>query len=473
VSEVRTPPHSTEAEQSLLGALLLDNQAWERIADVVSSRDFYKGSHRVIYEHIELVLAADQPADVVTVSQSLSEAQVLDQVGGAVYLGEIAQATPSAVNVRRYAELVREKAIQRNLIRVCSEVMERALQPGVQSVDELLEEAERKLFALRERRMVKKAYTFKELLSKVFEQIDHRYHSDNKEITGISTGYAKLDEMTAGFQPGDLIVIAGRPSMGKTALAMNIAEHVGLELALPVAVFSIEMADVQLVQRMLGSVGRVDQHKLRTGNLNDSDWARLSNAMGRMHDSPFMIEETSSLTIVELRARARRIARENPKLGLVIVDYLQLMATHGQSQSERTSEIGEISRGLKALAKELNVPVIAISQLNRGVEARVNKRPMNSDLRDSGSIEQDADLIVHMYREEVYVEDSPTRGYAEAIVGKQRNGAIGTVFLRFVKEETRFEDTTWTPPKRERKAKKGFVSQMEKDAAERSTQEQT
>lgn len=453
---VRVPPHSAEAEQSLLGGLLLNNDAWDRVADLVTARDFYKGAHRAIYEHVELVLATNNPADVTTVGESMEAAQVLEASGGYGYLAELCQATPSTLNIRRYAEIVREKAVQRNLIRVCSEIAEQALNPGA-DVDSLLEMAERRIFDLHQRRLTKQAHTFKELLSSVFENIDKRYHSDNKEITGLPTGFTKLDEMTAGMQPGDLIVVAGRPSMGKTALAMNIAEHVGVEVGKPVVVFSIEMTDVQLVQRMLGSVGRVDQHKLRTGNLHDEDWSRLNQAMGKLSQSPFIIEETASLTIVELRARARRIARDNPGLGFIIVDYLQLMATRGQTQSERTAEIGEISRGLKALAKELNIPVMALSQLNRGVEARVNKRPMNSDLRDSGSIEQDADVIVHMYREDQYVPETAAKGYCEVIVGKQRNGATGTVFLQFSKEMTRFEDTTWTPPKKEKRSRKGFV----------------
>lgn len=454
----RVPPSSIEAEQSLLGALLLSNDAWERVADLITARDFYKGEHRVIYDHIELVLAADQPADVVTVGQSMKSAQVLDRAGGHAYLTSLAQNTPSAVNIRRYAEMVREKAVQRNLIRICSDVMEQALNPGSE-VDSLLEMAERRIFDLHQRRLTKQAYTFPQLLSKVFESIDQRFHSVGREITGIATGFAKLDTITAGLQPGDFVVVAGRPSMGKTALAMNIAEHVGLELRLPVAVFSIEMADEQLVQRMLGSVGRVDQHKLRTGMLHDEDWARLSSAMGRLNDSSFIIEETVSLTIVELRARARRLKRDNPALALIIVDYLGLMASKAQTQSERTHEIGDISRGMKALAKELNVTVMGISQLNRGVEQRINKRPMMSDLRDSGSLEQDADVVILMYRDSYYHENSASGDNTEVIVGKQRNGATGTVYLQFIREETRFADTDWKPPRKERKAKKGFVAE--------------
>lgn len=460
---LKTPPHSAEAEQSLLGGLLLDNQAWERVADVISAKDFYFGKHRRIYEQIELLIASNPPADVVTVGQALEDAGFAEQVGGVAYLGALAESTPSALNIRRYAELVREKAIARNLVRVGVEIAERGM--NAQAIGQALDDAERKIFDLRQRRVIRPPMTFPALLMKVFESIDNRYHSASGDITGLATGFRKLDEMTAGLQRGDLVVVSGRPSMGKTAIAMNIAEHVALGKGLLVAVFSIEMTDEQLVQRMLGSVGRLDQHRLRTGRLTEEDWRKLNEAMGLLHGAPFLIEETLGLTIGELRARSRRIARDNPNLALVIVDYLQLMATHGQTQSERTSEITDISRGLKALAKELNIPVMALSQLNRGVEQRVNKRPMNSDLRDSGSIEQDADVIIHMYRDDYYNEDSPAAGYAEAIVGKQRNGATGTIYLRFIKQETRFEDCgDWQPPKRERKTK-GFVAKAEEAAA--------
>ena len=462
---LRIPPQSIEAEQSLLGALLLENTAWERVADLVSSRDFYKGEHRVIYEHIELVLAANQPADMTTVGQSMTAAQVLDRAGGYAYLAALAQSTPSALNVRRYAEIVREKAVQRNLIRICSETIEQALSPGAPAVEAMIEAAERRFFELRYRRTQKRPESFPQLIASVVEDIDRRYNAGAGEITGLRTGYGKMDAMTAGLQRGDLVIVAGRPSMGKTSLAMNIAEFVGIEERKPVAVFSLEMADKQLVQRMLGSVGKIDQHKLRTGRLNDADWQAITGAAARLNGSPFIIEETSALSIIELRARARRIARDNPELALIIVDYLQLMASGAETQSERTAEIGNISRGMKALAKELDIPVIALSQLNRGVEQRPNKRPLMSDLRDSGSIEQDADLILFIYRDEVYQAESAEQGHAEIIVGKQRNGAIGHFYLRFVKEETRFENCEWTPPRRERKKKTGFVAQAEAEVA--------
>ena len=459
MNEPRVPPHSIEAEQSLLGGLLLDNTAWERIADLLTARDFYKGAHRIIYEHIELVLAANQPADVVTVSESMAAAQVLERTGGPAYLGTLAQNTPSALNIRRYAELVRGKAVQRNLIRICSETIEQALNPGAPDVDVMIEAAERRFFELRYRRTRKRPVSFPQLVAEVVEDIDKRFNADGSEITGLRTGYTKLDQITAGLQRGDLVIIAGRPSMGKTSLAMNIAEQVGIEDAKPVAVFSLEMADKQLVQRMLGSVGRIDQHKLRTGRLTDDEWQAITGAAGRLNGSPFIIEETSALSIIELRARARRIARDNPALALIIVDYLQLMASNAETQSERTAEIGNISRGMKALAKELNIPIVALSQLNRGVEARVNKRPLMSDIRDSGSVEQDADLILFIYRDEVYHAESAEKGHAEIIVGKQRNGAIGHLYLEFIQHETRFSNTDWTPPKRERKKAKGFVAE--------------
>ena len=459
MNEPRVPPHSIEAEQSLLGGLLLDNTAWERIADLLTARDFYKGAHRIIYEHIELVLAANQPADVVTVSESMAAAQVLERTGGPAYLGTLAQNTPSALNIRRYAELVRGKAVQRNLIRICSETIEQALNPGAPDVEVMIEAAERRFFELRYRRTRKRPVSFPQLVAEVVEDIDKRFNADGSEITGLRTGYTKLDQITAGLQRGDLVIIAGRPSMGKTSLAMNIAEQVGIWDAKPVAVFSLEMADKQLVQRMLGSVGRIDQHKLRTGRLTDDEWQAITGAAGRLNGSPFIIEETSALSIIELRARARRIARDNPALALIIVDYLQLMASNAETQSERTAEIGNISRGMKALAKELNIPIVALSQLNRGVEARVNKRPLMSDIRDSGSVEQDADLILFIYRDEVYHAESAEKGHAEIIVGKQRNGAIGHLYLEFIQHETRFANTDWTPPKRERKKAKGFVAE--------------
>lgn len=465
---VRVPPHSIEAEQSLLGALLLDNGAWERVALIVTSKDFYKGAHRRIYEQIELLIETDNPADLTTVSQALTDAGVLDEIGGFVYLAGLQQNTPSSLNIKRYAEIIREKATLRNVIRACAEVIELAWAPG-SDPQEALEEAERRMFELRSRRVTKPAVTFKTLLSTVFEAIDQRFHSDKTDgVTGLRTGFESLDQMTAGMHPGDLIIVAGRPSMGKTAFAMNVAEHVGLEEKKPVAVFSLEMADVQLVQRMMGSVSRVDQHKLRTGRLTDDDWTRLSAGMEKLHDGRYLIEETMALSVGELRARARRIAKENPGLGLIVLDYLQLMAG-SKDANNRAEEVSQITRGLKGLAKELNIPVIALSQLSRSVEARVNKRPVMSDLRESGGIEQDADTIIFLYRDIVYNENSEHGDHAEVIIGKQRNGPIGHVYLRFVKEETRFESCgMWTPPRREASKKRGFVAKAEAEARQRA-----
>jgi replicative DNA helicase len=459
VLQIMTPPHSIEAEQSLLGALMLDNQAFDRVISLVGERDFYRDDHRRIFAAIELLLASDKPADMVTVCQALEDAGNGGKTGGAEYLAKLAQNTPSALNIRLYAELVKEKSVARNLLTITTEVGEKVLKGS--DITALLEEAESRIFQLRSKRIIKPPTSFPELLSKVYQQIDHRYHrAGNKEITGIPTSFKQLDAMTAGLQRSDLIIVAGRPSMGKTAIAMNIAEYAALEKGIGVAIFSIEMSDEQLVQRMLGSVGRVDQLRLRTGQLTEPDWEALSKAMETLSAAPFFVEETSSLTIMELRARARRLKRENPGLGLIIVDYLQLMATQGRSQSDRTVEVGDISRGMKALAKELDIPVMALSQLNRGVDARVNKRPLLSDLRESGSIEQDADLILFLYRDEVYTPDTEWKGYAEAIIGKQRNGPVGTAYLRFVNEHTRFENPgfNWTPPSKQQRSrkKKGF-----------------
>lgn len=466
---VKTPPHSLEAEQHVLGAILLDNERWDQVGDVVTPKDFYKGEHRVILTKIEELLAAGQVADVVTVAESLRGMVGARWDETATYIAQLAQASLPGPAVRRYAQIVREKAMLRNLARVCSETWEQVYADAAQPIDELLEAAERKIFELRQRQVQKKAVSFNDLLSKVYADIDQRFNSDTTDgITGLRTGFEQLDQMTAGMHPGDLIIVAGRPSMGKTAFAMNVAENVGLEVKRPVAVFSLEMADVQLAQRMMGSVSRVDQHKLRTGRLTDEDWAKLGVGMERLHDAPFLIEETMALSVGELRARARRIARDNPGLALIVLDYLQLMAGN-KDANNRAEEVAQITRGLKGLAKELNIPIVALSQLSRGVEARINKRPVMSDLRESGGIEQDADTIIFLYRDIVYNENSEHGDHAEVIVGKQRNGPIGHVYLRFVKQETRFENCgAWTPPRREASRKRGFVAKAEAEAAARA-----
>ncbi len=439
---LRVPPHSIEAEQSVLGGLLLDNTAWERIGDIVAVEDFYRDDHRRIFRHIAKLIEQNRPADVVTVAESIDSSEDKEKTGGITYLGQLAQNTPSAHNIRRYAELVRERAVMRKLVTVGSEIADSALSPAGKEVAQLLDEAESKVFEIAEagNRGRDGFKDIHQLLSQVMERVDMLYHRENpSDITGIPTGYHDLDQMTSGLQEGDLVVVAGRPSMGKTALALNMGEHVAVENRLPVAVFSMEMAGTQLATRMLGSIGRLDQHKLRTGRLSDEDWNKLTNAVGRLHDAPIHIDETAALNALELRARARRLHRQYGKLGLIIVDYLQLMSASTQGEN-RATEISEISRSLKALAKELHVPVVALSQLNRSLEQRPNKRPVMSDLRESGAIEQDADLILFIYRDEVYNPDTPDKGKAEVIIGKQRNGPIGTVNLTFLGQYTRFEN---------------------------------
>ncbi|MEO8005874.1 MAG: replicative DNA helicase [Betaproteobacteria bacterium] len=440
VELIKLPPHSVEAEQSVLGGLLLDNTAWDKVADLIAESDFYRGDHRLIYRHISKLIGNSRPADVITVAEGLESTKELEGIGGLAYLGALAQNTPTAANVRRYAEIVRERAVMRKLAEVGTEIADTAYNPMGKEAGQLLDEAESKVFAISEEgsRGKQGFLDMQPLLTQVVERIDMLYNRDNpSDVTGVPTGFTDLDRMTSGLQPGDLVIIAGRPSMGKTSLALNIAEHVALESGLPVGVFSMEMGASQLVMRMLGSVGRLDQHKVRTGRLADEDWRKLTDAVGRLNDAPIHIDETAALNSLELRARARRLHRQYGKLGLIVVDYLQLMSasSHGEN---RATEISEISRGLKALAKELGVPVVALSQLNRSLEQRPNKRPVMSDLRESGAIEQDADLILFIYRDEVYNQDSPDKGKAEVIIGKQRNGPIGTVTLVFQGEYTRF-----------------------------------
>jgi replicative DNA helicase len=441
---LKVPPHSVEAEQSLLGSLLLDNQAFDRVADLVTADDFYRDDHRRIWRHVARLIEAGKPADVVTVSESIDASEDKDRTGGLAYLAALAQNTPSALNIRRYAELVRERAVQRRLAQVATEIAENALNPTGKDVGQLLDEAETRILEIGEAgaRHGSGLEEIKPVLARVLERIDFLYHRDNpSDVTGVPTGFSDIDSKTAGLQPGDLIIVAGRPSMGKTAFALNVAEHVALHSLLPVAIFSMEMGASQLATRMLGSIARVDQHKMRTGRLNDQEWSDLSEAMGRLHDAPLYIDETAALNALELRSRARRLWRQfGGKLGLVVVDYLQLMSTSNPRAGEnRATEISEISRSLKALAKELNVPVVALSQLSRAVESRNDKRPMMSDLRESGAIEQDADVILFIYREEVYFPEKPeAKGRAEVIIGKQRNGPIGKVDLTFLGQHTRF-----------------------------------
>lgn len=439
---LRVPPHSIDAEQSVLGGLLIDNGAFDKVGDVVAEADFYRDDHRRIFRHISRLIEKGKPADVVTVDESIKVSEDKDKTGGIAYLAALAGNTPSAHNVRRYAEIVRECAILRKLIEVSTEIADSALNRMGKEVGQLLDEAESKVFQIAESgaRTRQGFIEIQPLLTQVMERIDLLYHKDNpSDITGVPTGYHDLDRETSGLQPGDLIIIAGRPSMGKTALALNMAEHVAVENKLPVAIFSMEMSGSQLALRMLGSIGRLDQHKLRTGRLSDDDWNRLTNAVGKLHDAPILVDESGALNALELRARARRLHRQYGSLGLIVVDYLQLMQASSEGEN-RATEISEISRSLKSLAKELKVPVVALSQLSRAVEQRTGpKRPIMSDLRESGAIEQDADLILAIYREEVYTPDTPEKGVAEIIILKQRNGPIGTVKLTFLGEYTRFE----------------------------------
>ncbi|KYP10527.1 MAG: replicative DNA helicase [Limnobacter sp. CACIAM 66H1] len=448
---LRVPPHSLESEQSVVGGLLLDNQAWDKIGDVIRAEDFYRYDHRVIFEHIAKLIDGSKPADVITVYESLQSSGKAEDVGGLAYLNTLATNTPSAANIRRYAEIVRDRAVLRRLITISDDIATTALNPQGKDTKTILDEAESKIFKIAEDG-ARGAGGFQDLqpvLSKVVERIDELYHRDStSDITGISTGFVDLDSKTSGLQPGDLIIVAGRPSMGKTAFSLNIGEHVAVEEGHAVAVFSMEMGATQLAMRLLGSVGRLDQHRLRTGRLTDEDWPRLTYAVEKMQNAQLFIDETPALSSMEVRARCRRLARQCGQLGLVIIDYLQLMGSSSPGEN-RATEISEISRSLKGLAKELNCPVIALSQLNRSLEQRPNKRPVMSDLRESGAIEQDADVILFIYRDEVYNPDSPDKGTAEIIIGKQRNGPIGTVRVTFLGMYTKFENYAGMQPEGE------------------------
>jgi replicative DNA helicase len=438
----RVPPQSIEAEQSVLGGLLLDNGAWDRISDIVAESDFYRADHRTIFKHIAKLVEDDKPADVLTVAESLERSGKLADVGGQAYIGTLALNTPSAANIRRYAEIVRERSVMRQLAGIGTEIADSAYTPMGKDASVLIDEAEAKIFQIAETRSKTKQGFVKidPLLTETVERIDMLYSRENKnDIIGLSTGLVDLDRMTAGLQQGELIIVAGRPSMGKTTLVMNMAEHVSLEEKKAVAVFSMEMSGPQLAMRMIGSVGRVDQHQLRTGTFREDDWPRLVDAVGKLNEAQIYIDDTAGLNVLELRSRARRLHRQCGGLSMIVVDYLQLMSGSGGGREEnRATEIAEISRSLKSLAKELKLPVVALSQLNRSVDARQDKRPMMSDLRESGAIEQDADVILFIYRDEVYNPTPENAGVAELIVAKQRNGPVGKVPLTFLGKFTRF-----------------------------------
>ena len=441
VAQLRVPPHSIEAESSVLGGLLLDNGAWDRVGDLLVDGDFYRFEHKLIYGAIGTLINANKPADVITVYEHLQNTSKAEEVGGLAYLNSLAQYVPSASNIRRYAEIVRERSILRKLVSAADEIATNAFNTQGKPVDKILDEAEQKIFNIGEEgsRMKQGFQGMDSLVVELLDRVTEMADNPN-DITGVPTGFYDLDRMTSGFQAGDMIVLAARPSMGKTALAINIAEHVALNEGLPVAVFSMEMGASQLAVRIVGSIGRIDQTHLRTGKLTDEEWPRLTEAIERLRNISLHIDDTPGLTTSELRANARRLSRTCGQLGLIVVDYLQLMSvSSSMSDENRATAVGEISRGLKMLAKELKCPVIALSQLSRGVESRTDKRPMMSDLRESGAIEQDADVIMFIYRDDYYNKDSKEPGVAELIISKQRNGPTGTVKLAFLKPITKFE----------------------------------
>jgi replicative DNA helicase len=441
---LKIPPHSIEAEQAVLGGLMLDNNAWEQVADKLTEQDFYRADHRVIFRAISALSLQDKPIDLITISERLEAQDELNEIGGLGYLGQIAKNTPSAANISAYADIVKERAVLRQLIEVGSEITGSGFEPKGRIASELVDEAERKVFAIAERggSMGNKSgpQGIAEVLSRTVDRIEKLFESDSP-ITGVQSGFTDFDKLTSGLQESDLIIVAGRPSMGKTTFAMNIAEFIGMKGEKPVLIFSMEMPAEQLAMRMLSSLGRIEMQRIRSGQLDDGDWPRLSSAIAMMSEKKIFIDDTGALGPGDVRARARRIVREHGDLGAIVIDYLQLMRVPGNSE-HRAAEISEISRSLKSLARELSVPVIALSQLNRSLEQRTDRRPMMSDLRESGALEQDADLIVFIYRDEVYNKDTAAKGSAEIIIAKQRNGPIGTVRLTFLGHYSRFENFT-------------------------------
>ena len=440
-SRVKIPPHSVEAEQAVLGGLMLDNRRFDEVAEVITASDFYRQDHRLIYAAVERLASESEPLDVVTLAEYLERAGDIEDAGGLSYLAELAEKTPSAANIRAYAQIVAERSILRQLIEVSGGIVDSAFNPQGRSSADLLDEAERNVFRIAESRTKEGSgpKPINPILTQALTRIEELFESGDK-VTGVTTGFTDLDEWTSGMQPSDLLIVAGRPSMGKTTFAMNIVENALLSTGEPILVFSMEMPADSIVMRMLSSLGRIDQTRMRSGKLEEDDWPRLTSAVSLLKDKPLYIDDTPGLSPTEMRSRARRVARENGgKIALIMVDYLQLMRVPGNTEG-RTAEISEISRSLKGLAKELSCPLVALSQLNRSLEQRPNKRPVNSDLRESGAIEQDADVIMFVYRDEVYNEDTQDKGIAEIIIGKQRNGPIGTVRLAFIGKYTKFED---------------------------------
>lgn len=435
---LKVPPHSMEAEQSVLGGLLLDNSAWKDVADALIENDFYTFSHRLIFRAISRLLSENQPADVITLSEFLSNHKKLEEAGGLPYLVSLARDTPSTANIKTYAAIVRDKALLREVIRSSGEVMNAAYFGEGKTADAVLSFAEEEIFKIASKRRKKTGFIpIKQAIVDVVNRIDTLY-TTGASITGVSTGLHEIDSMTAGLQQSDLIIVAGRPSMGKTAFALGIASYVAREIG-AVAVFSMEMSAEQITMRVLSLDSFVDMHKLRTGALEDGDWPQLTKSFGKIEKYPLFIDDTPSLSPLDVRTRARRLALEHGDLKLIIIDYMQLMSVPGGAEN-RNVELSKISQELKAMARELSVPVLALSQLNRNLEQRQDKRPVMSDLRDSGSLEQDADLIMLIYRDEVYNEDSADKGTAEIIIGKQRNGPTGTVRLAFLGACAKFEN---------------------------------
>lgn len=441
VEKLKVPPHSIEAEQSVLGSMLIDKDSWDKVAEQVIDQDFYNRSHQIIYRAIVRLLNRNEPVDLITVSEELEQHDELEDAGGFAYLGELAKNTPSSANVVSYAKIIAERAITRELIGAAHEIAEIGYNPEGRDSADILDYAESKVFEIAEKRTNESEgpVGVDSVLGKTIDRLEALIKT-NKEVTGVTTGFTDLDKKTSGLQPSDLVIVAARPSMGKTTFAMNLCENAMMAEEKPVLVFSLEMPSEQIMMRMLASLSRVDQTKIRTAQLDDEDWARISNTMAMLKDRDnLFIDDSSGLTPMDVRSRARKLARERGGISMIMVDYLQLMRVPSLSDN-RTLEIAEISRSLKALAKELEVPVVALSQLNRSLEQRADKRPVNSDLRESGSIEQDADLIMFIYRDEVYHENSEEQGIAEIIIGKQRNGPIGTSRLTFQGQFSRFDN---------------------------------
>lgn len=439
---LKLPPHSLEAEQSVLGGLMIDNERWDNVSERVTADDFYSRPHRTIFAQMQRLLELGKPIDLITLSEALEQNAELESFGGFAYLAELSKNTPSAANINAYADIVRERAVVRDMIKVANEIADAGFDPQGRTSEDLLDFAESRVFQIAETRANKDEgpKAIDAILEETVEKIEQLYQKPHDGVTGVSSGYQDLDKKTAGLQKSDLIIVAARPSMGKTTFAMNLCENAAMTEEKPVLIFSLEMPGNQIMMRMLASLSRVDQTRIRTGQLDDEDWARISSTMGILLEKRNMyIDDSSGLTPTEVRSRARRIYREHGGLSLIMIDYLQLMRVPSLSEN-RTLEIAEISRSLKALAKELQVPVVALSQLNRSLEQRADKRPVNSDLRESGSIEQDADLIMFIYRDEVYHENSDLKGVAEIIIGKQRNGPIGTVRLTFNGQWSRFDN---------------------------------